>query len=79
MKHPKLLRMIKLYKMAKPCCFTLNQSDRNSSVFPISNDAAAKSSAGCQKPSHCSNQCGGIFKCRTQLRFSLTWPEIVFL
>ena len=46
MRQPKLLRMIKLYKMAKPCCFTLNESDGNSSVCSIPNDAAAKSSAG---------------------------------
>ena len=78
-KQPKLLRMIKWYKMAKPCCFTLNESDGNSSVFPISIDAAAKSSAGGPKPRHCSNQRGGIFKCRAQLRFSLRWTEIVFL
>ena len=78
-RQPKLLRMIKWYKMAQPYCYTLNHSDGNSSVFPISNDAAAKSSAGGQKPSHCSNQHGCIFKCRAQLRYSLRWTEIVFL
>ena len=50
MRQPKLLRMIKLYKMTQPCCYTLNQSDGNSSVTtsvrPISDDAAGTSWAG---------------------------------
>ena len=41
MRQPKLLRTIRLYKMVKPFCFTLNESDGNSSVRQIPNDTAA--------------------------------------
>ena len=66
-RQPKLLRTIKSYKMAQPCCNTLNQFDGNSSVRRIPNEQQQKVWQGCQKPCHCLNQRGGIFKSRAQL------------
>ena len=73
-RQPKLLRMMKWYKMVKPCCFTLNESDGNRYVSQIPYDTAAKSSAGSQKPCHCSNQHGGIFKFLAQ--FGSCWDGL---
>ena len=77
-RQPKLLRMIKWYKMAQPCCNawckmaqpccnTLNQFDGNSSVRRIPNEQQQKIRQGGQKPCHCSNQRGGILKSWAQL------------
>ena len=52
-RQPKLLRMIKWCKMAQLCCYTLNQSDGNSSVRLISCDAAGKVQQVGPKRRHC--------------------------
>ena len=59
-------------------CYS-NQSDGNSSVSQILMMQQWKVWQGCSKPGHCSNQCGGIFQCRAQLRFLLRWTEIASL
>ena len=62
-RQSKLLRMIKWCKMAKPCC---NLMEIDLSVgFLMSQQQ--KVWQGGPKPCHCSNQRGGIFKCRAQL------------
>ena len=78
MRQPKLLRMIKWYKMAKPCCFTLNESDGNSSVCSIPNDAAAKSSAERAEALPLFESAWWHFQMSGPVGFSLRWTEIVF-
>ena len=77
-RQPKLLRMIKWYKMAKPCCFTLNESDGNSSVCSIPNDAAAKSSAGRAEALPLFESAWWHFQMSGPVGVLLRWTEIEF-
>ena len=64
--------------MAKPCCFTLNESDGNSSVCSIPNDAAAKSSAGRAEALPLFESAWWHFQMSGPVGALLRWTEIEF-
>ena len=73
-RQPKLLRMIKWYKMAQPCCNTLNQFDGNSSVRRIPNEQQQKRPEALQL----FESAWWHFQKSGPVGFSLRWTEIVF-
>ena len=65
--------------MAKPCCFTLNESDGKSSVRRIPNDTAAKSSAGLPEALPLFESAWWHFQILGPVGVLLRWTEVEFL
>ena len=65
--------------MAKPCCFTLNESDGNRTVCLIPNVAAAKSLAGWPEALILFESVWWHFQMSGPVGVLLRWTEIEFL